>query len=240
MIESVLFLPKVGKERDRAKFVGRRLENPERDRNDRGTSFHRNACEAVRVSRLDLNVARLPSHAATMVDAWMALLEALVVRRSPQSPHDAIELLPEIVQSAQPSVHGGPTLTADVDARQRCLVQHAGELRRTPVDELGAQLDRHRGGTVSSSEDAASNALPFFDHDDIEPRIRSVRAAVTPAAPPPMTSTSAFNFFMACAGTGRSCADCDRLGGATSAAFVYGRRPSPCTCSGWCSPRRAT
>ena len=42
-----------------------------------------------------------------------------------------------------------------------CL--EAGELRRTPVDELSAQLDRHQSGTVSSSEDAASNALVRFD-----------------------------------------------------------------------------
>jgi len=36
------------------------------------------------------------------------------------------------------------------------------------VDELGAELDRHRSGTVLSSEDAASNALARFDDNDIE------------------------------------------------------------------------
>jgi hypothetical protein len=35
------------------------------------------------------------------------------------------------------------------------------------VDELSAQLDRHRNGTVSSSSDAASNALARFDNNDI-------------------------------------------------------------------------
>jgi hypothetical protein len=43
----------------------------------------------------------------------------------------------------------------------------ARELKRTPVDELSAQLDRHRNGTVSSSSDAASNALARFDNNDI-------------------------------------------------------------------------
>ena len=46
--------------------------------------------------------------------------------------------------------------------------EHVRELRRTPADELSAQLDRHRSGTVSSSEDAASNALARFDNNDIE------------------------------------------------------------------------
>ena len=39
------------------------------------------------------------------------------------------------------------------------------------MDELSAQLDRHRSGTVSSSEDAASNALARFDDNDIETSI---------------------------------------------------------------------
>ena len=41
------------------------------------------------------------------------------------------------------------------------------ELRRTTVDELVAQLDRHRSGTISSSN-AASNAHARFDDNDIE------------------------------------------------------------------------
>jgi len=45
-------------------------------------------------------------------------------------------------------------------------VQSARELRRTPVDELSAQLDRHRSGTVSSS--GAPPALAYFDDNDIE------------------------------------------------------------------------
>ena len=44
----------------------------------------------------------------------------------------------------------------------------ARELRRTSVDELDAQVDGHRSGTLSSSEDGASNALVRFDDNDIE------------------------------------------------------------------------
>ena len=48
------------------------------------------------------------------------------------------------------------------------FAEHACELRRTPVDELGAPRNRHRSGTVSSSADAASNAPARFDDNDIE------------------------------------------------------------------------
>ena len=66
--------------------------------------------------------------------------------------------LPPIVVQRSP-----PTSTLDSDASCSTRVS-SGAL----VDELSAQLDRHRSRTVWSSEDAASNALARFDHNDIE------------------------------------------------------------------------
>ena len=54
--------------------------------------------------------------------------------------------------------------TLDGDASCRVRVSSGAP----SVDELGAQLDGHRSGTVPSSEDAASNALARFDDNDIE------------------------------------------------------------------------
>ena len=72
------------------------------------------------------------------------------------------------------------------------------------MDELGAQLDRHRSGPVSSS-DASPVLARFVDNDietgDIENGIVQCARAVTPAALSPTTSsTSAFNFVIAMRG----------------------------------------
>jgi hypothetical protein len=39
------------------------------------------------------------------------------------------------------------------------------------MNEFGAQLDRHRSGTIALCEDASPNPLARFDHNDIEPSV---------------------------------------------------------------------
>jgi glyoxylase-like metal-dependent hydrolase (beta-lactamase superfamily II) len=94
--------------------------------------------------------------------------KAVVASRRTESTHDAIELLPEIVDTMQTSATSAPARTANVDARKPSRVHDFRQRLRPAVNELRAQLDWCAKPGVAAREHAAADSFARLDDDRLD------------------------------------------------------------------------
>jgi hypothetical protein len=99
------------------------------------------------------------------------LKAAVASRRLPETTHDAIELLPEIIHRSEPASVGLPALSIDIEACQGCLAEDIVQLRGAAVDELGAQFDRYWRVRITMCEHTATETPARLEHHDVHIRV---------------------------------------------------------------------
>ena len=72
--------------------------------------------------------------------------------------------LPEIPGRDEPFAATLPSLAAHVDGEQPRLANDRHHLRRAPMHELGAELDRCGGARIAMREDSSANAIARLEH----------------------------------------------------------------------------
>lgn len=84
-----------------------------------------------------------------------------------ESPHHAVEPLPEVVHERQPALGARPAAARDVHEPEVVVERDAVELRSIAVHELGAQLDGYRQRRGPHRPYAPADAVARLEDDDI-------------------------------------------------------------------------
>src|SRR5919108_4727301 len=87
-----------------------------------------------------------------------------------EAAHDEVELLPEVVHAREPAALGAPALAGDIARGEARFPDDLRSLRRAPVYELGAELDRQRNPGVAERQHASADAIARLEEQHRQPR----------------------------------------------------------------------